>query len=287
MGTDYGVEMELAKLNTNLHQRYRNCVSVSQRMLTRYENYFPYFTDHTFLHTMNILDFCNQLIGEQLSLLSEDDMYVLMMGALFHDVGMGVSLSDFEEFCGELGIIVPKEQEERASVIRVNHQEFSGLFFKKYWKMFDVPNADYAHAIIQVCRGHRKTDLLDEKEYPRKYEVDTGKTVSLPYLAALICLADELDISANRNISFLYDVESMPFERDRKIFQGHIAIRGVELTEDEVLVRAVSEDEEIRQIVRETCDKLKEKLLLCRRVVEERSSFHIFQKDVVLQFVFK
>ena len=49
-------------------------------MLSRYENYFPDFTDHTVLHTLDILDLCNQLIGRQIEKLNVQELYVLLMG---------------------------------------------------------------------------------------------------------------------------------------------------------------------------------------------------------------
>ncbi len=98
MEQDYGIERRLAGLSPELHGRYRDCVVISQRMLCRYENYFPDFTDHTVLHTLDILELCNQLIGGQLEKLNAQELYVLLMGALFHDVGMGVSVPDFEQF---------------------------------------------------------------------------------------------------------------------------------------------------------------------------------------------
>ncbi len=119
--------------------------------------------------------------------------------------------------------------------------------------------------------------------YPPQFEVEPGKTVSLPYLAALLCLADELDIAAERNVSFLYDVEKMPSPRDRREFRKHMAIRRVELEPDRVVVHAWTEDPEIRAGVEEVTDKLRDKLLLCRRVAAERSSFVITQADVVLR----
>ena len=79
---------------------------------------------------------------------------------------------------------------------------------------------------------------MDEAAYPSRFEVEPGKTVFLPYLSALICLADELDISAERNVSFLYDVEKMPSARDRREFRKHMAIRRVELTPERVEVYA-------------------------------------------------
>ena len=203
MGSEHGIERRLSRLSPELHGRYRDCVVISQRMLTRYENYFPDFTDHTVLHTLDILELCNQLIGDQLERLSAEDLYVLMMGALFHDVGMGVSLADLEEFRQVLGFPEPEDDTARAWAVRDHHQELSGLFLKKYGPILDLPNENYLHAVIQVCRGHRRTDLLDEAAYPPRFEVEPGKAVCLPYLAALLCLADELDIAAGRNISFL------------------------------------------------------------------------------------
>ena len=282
MGSEHGIERRLSRLSPELHGRYRDCVVISQRMLTRYENYFPDFTDHTVLHTLDILELCNELIGDQLEKLSAEDLYVLMMGALFHDVGMGVSLADLEEFRGVLGFPEPEDDTARAWAVRDHHQELSGLFLKKYGPILDLPNESYLHAVIQVSRGHRKTDLLDEAGYPPQFEVEPGKTVYLPYLAALLCLADELDIAAGRNISFLYNVERMPSPRDRREFRKHMAIHRVDLEPERVVVHARTEDPEIRAGVRELCAKLLDKLLLCRRVAAERSPFVITQAGVVL-----
>lgn len=283
METDYGIERRLAQCAPELHSRYRDCVVISQRMLCRYENYFPDFTDHTVLHTLDILNLCNQLIGSQMERLTPEDLYVLLMGALFHDVGMGVSTADFEQFRAVLGFPEPADDTARAWAVRDHHQELSGLYLEKYWKMLDFPNEAYARAVIQVCRGHRKTDLMDQTGYPPQFEVEPGKTVSLPYLAALLCLADELDIAAERNVSFLYDVEHMPSPRDRREFRKHMAIRRVELEEERVVVYAWAEDPDIRAGVEEVTDKLRDKLLMCRRVAAERSSFVIPQADVVLR----
>ena len=283
MELDYGIERRLAQLSPELHGRYRDCVVISQRMLCRYENYFPDFTDHTVLHTLDILELCNQLIGSQMEKLTGEDLYVLMMGALFHDVGMGVSVSDFEQFRQVLGFPEPADDTARAWAVRDYHQELSGLYLEKYWRMLDFPNEAYTRAIIQVCRGHRKTDLLDETGYPSQFEVEPGKTVCLPYLAALLCLADELDIAAGRNLSFLYDVEKMPSPRDRREFRKHMAIRRVALEPERVVVCAWTEDPEIRAGVEEVSAKLRDKLLLCRRVAAERSSLVITQTDVVLR----
>ncbi|MEG2297060.1 MAG: hypothetical protein RSC13_05455, partial [Clostridium sp.] len=70
MDTDYRLERRLATLDSDLHRRYKDCVLTSQTMLTHYQRVFPTFTDHTVLHTLNVINYCNQLIGDQIDRLT-------------------------------------------------------------------------------------------------------------------------------------------------------------------------------------------------------------------------
>ena len=283
METDYLMEKTLAELDGGLHGRYRNCVVVSQRMLSRYQGVFPDFTDHTALHTLELVDYCNRIVGEQISRLTADDLYVLLMGAVFHDVGMGVSGRDFEEFLPLVcpGAPVPETAADRQQAIRRSHQEFSGRYVRKYWELLDIPNEAYATAVIQVCRGHRKADLNDPAGYPDPFPVGEGRAVRLPYLAALVRLADELDIAADRNFSFLYDPEHMVHAIDRFEFKKHKSIQRVEVLPDRIRVTAAAGDPEIYDGIVSTVEKLRETLLYCRAAVE-RTGFAIHQADVEL-----
>lgn len=286
MDTDYQIEKRLLELDSGLHNRYRDCVVVSQNMLTRYESTFPTYTDHSALHTLEIIDLCNQLVGKHLTAMTADDLYVLLMGALLHDVGMGISQRDFERFRPMLDLphlTGPSTDLERAELIRDFHQEFSARYIERYQDLLDIPNPRYVQAIIQVCRGHRKTDLMDEEGYPAQLEVLPGRVVHLPYLAALLCLADELDVAADRNIGFLYDVDKVENPVSRLEFQKHQAIRQVELEQERVVIHAHSDDPAVRDGVIKLADKLGDKLRYCRAVVAARSDFSIAQKSVFLE----
>lgn len=81
------------------------------------------------------------------------------------------------------------DQENIPDIIRDFHQEFSGEYIKKYTEIFDIPSQEHLFAIVQVARGHRKTDLWDTKEYPEEICLPNGNKIHLPYLAALIRLA--------------------------------------------------------------------------------------------------
>lgn len=286
MDTDYRIERRLVELDGGLHGRYRDCVVATQNMLTRYESTFPTYTDHSALHTLEIIDLCNQLLGEYLGDMTADDLYVLLMGALLHDVGMGISQRDFERFRPQINLphlTGPSTDLERAELIRDFHQEFSALYIERYQDLLDIPNLRYVQAIIQVCRGHRKTDLMDEEGYPACLEVLPGRVVHLPYLAALLCLADELDVAADRNIGFLFDIDKVANPVSRMEFLKHQAIQQVEIEPEQVVIRAHADDPAVRDGIIRLSEKLGDKLRYCRAVAAARSGFTIPQKTVYLE----
>lgn len=95
---DFALERRLRKLDPDLHRRFTDAVFCLQHVLSNYKLIFPEYTDHTELHSLTVIHFCNQLIGDRVADLNGDEIYCLLMGCYFHDTGMGVSQKDFEEF---------------------------------------------------------------------------------------------------------------------------------------------------------------------------------------------
>ena len=216
-GYDYAMERRLRALSSDLHTRFTESVFGLQHILLNYQLIFPTFTDHTALHSLNVIDFCNRIIGAQIDKLNADEIYCLLMGCYFHDTGMGIRRKDYDEFTRQIDFGDYFETHNRDSVsdvIRDFHNEYSGLFLKKYAALFDIPSEEHLRAIIQISRGHRKTNLMDEEEYPIALPVASGNTICFPYLSALIRLADEIDVAAGRNLSFLYNTETLTNEKD-------------------------------------------------------------------------
>lgn len=284
MTNEYLAETQLRALSPRLHQQYTNCIVVSTQLLTRYQSLFADYTDHSNLHALLIVDFCNRLIGDQIHALTEADLYVLLMGALFHDVGMGISEKDLYAYMEqvhplEAASMTPDTMQD---TVRRYHHDISAWFVWKYRELLEIPGDSYARAIMQVCRGHRKVDLMDLQEYPRQFALEDGRSVSLPYLAALIRLADELDIAADRNIAFLYDPDAPRNAASFMEFQKHRRIRPVQLLPDRILVQAKTRDPAIRERIIDTVKKLAGVLEECRQVTEAHSCFTIHQSRVEL-----
>ncbi len=114
---------------------------------------FPEYTDHSTLHSMSVIDFCNRLIGpSQASRLNEDAIYTLLMGCYLHDVGMGISMEQFREFSRELPIdeyLRHHPGADIADIVRDFHQELSALFVRKYAEFLEIPSPEHVLAIMQ------------------------------------------------------------------------------------------------------------------------------------------
>ena len=283
---DFLLERRLKEISPDLHQRFSDTVFVLQQILSNYKLIFPDFTDHTELHTLNIIEFCNNLIGEQIVKLNADEIYVLLLGCYFHDTGMGISHADFEEFSKQINFgnyFDTHVRDNYPEIVRNFHQEFSGLFLRKYAKFFEFPSEEHLFAIIQISRGHRKTDLNDEKEYPINLKVPGGNTICLPYLSALVRLADEIDVTASRNSKAIYDLNKIVKEIDLIEFMKHEAVRGLEITDKAFIMDIKSNNQKIIDGLNILAGKMKKTLDYCRSAVNNRTSFKITQEDVIIK----
>ena len=283
---DFSLERRLKELDPNLHARFSDTVFALQQILSNYQLIFPLFTDHTELHTLNIIEFCNKLIGDQISKLNADEIYCILMGCYFHDTGMGISHHDFEEFSKQIDFgdyFLTHDKNDYPEIVRNFHNEYSALFIRKYAKFFEFPSEEHLFAIAQISRGHRKTNLFDEKEYPVALKVPNGHTICLPYLAALVRLADEIDVTASRNSEVIYDLDKIVEEKHLIEFMKHEAVKGLEIKNDAFIMLISSNNEKILKSLDILVGKMKKTLLECQSVVNEKTPFKITQETVIME----
>lgn len=283
---DYSLERRLKDLDPNLHQRFADTVFALQRVLSNYKLIFPDFTDHTELHSLNIIEFCNRLIGNQIDKLNADEIYTLLLGCYFHDTGMGISHHDFDDFSKQIDFgnyFDTHSRDNYPEIVRNFHQEFSGLFLKKYARFFEFPSDEHLYAIIQISRGHRKTNLFDREQYPLALPLKNGNTICLPYLAALVRLADEIDVTASRNSKAIYDINKIVKEIDLIEFMKHNAVTGLDINEKEFVMSVSTNDQKIYDSLTILAGKMKKTLDYCRSAVNDKTPFTITQEDVVIK----
>ncbi len=283
---DFALEKRLYELDKDLHARFADTVFAIQSILSNYKLIFPDFTDHTELHSLNIIEFCNKLIGDQINYLNADEIYAILMGCYFHDTGMGISHADYDEFSKQIDFkdyFETHSKDNLPEIIRNFHNEFSGLFLKKYAVFFELPSDEHLFAVIQISRGHRKTDLEDEKEYPKALKVPSGNTICLPYLSALVRLADEIDVTASRNPSSIYDLNKITKEVDIIEFMKHEAVKGLIVNEKEFIMEVETDDDSIFEKLQIVAGKMQKTLDTCRHAVNGKTPHTITQERVLIK----
>lgn len=285
---DFLLEKSLAKLDRDLHKRFVDMSFAAGNVLSEYRRLFPEYTDHSELHSMTVIDSCNRLIGEkQIKMLNADEMYILLAACYLHDVGMGINTKDFEEFRTKVdrkGFFQEHPDATDAEFVRAYHNEFSGMYIEKYADVYEIPSKEHVFAIKQVARGHRKTDLFDENEYPAEYRLLNGNTVCIPYLAAIIRIADEIDCVASRNPMILYDINILKDDFQIKENKKLYAIKSMKMTEEAFILYVEEDDPKIIESIENMAEEMQRKLDYCRDVISKRTKFKLSQKKVLLRW---
>lgn len=280
--SDYLLETKLREENEGLHRRTKDSAAVLQKMLESFLPRFPNYTDHTMLHSMDVLEYSNMLLGEkQIKRLSAAECYVLMMSCYLHDIGMGINQKNYETLSEKIDFgdyFKTHSRDDTETIIREFHNEYSGLFIRKYAELFDIPCEEMVFAIVQVSRGHRKTDLLDQAEY-HDLMTEYG-IIRTAFLAAIIRLADEIDVGADRNSELLFDSSKVNSAAGIEAFGTHDSIRSVEVQEDAIVLYIKPIAPKYRELIRILANKIQNTLDYCREVVSLRSDFCITQTDV-------
>ena len=284
---DFALERRLRDLDKNLHQRFSDTVFSLQHILSNYKLIFPDFTDHTELHSLNVIEFCNNIIGDQIDKLNADEIYCLLLGCYFHDTGMGITLNDFEEFSKQIDFgnyFDTHDRNDYPEIIRSFHNEYSGLFIKKYAQFFEFPSEAHLFSIIQISRGHRKTDLNNDNEYPSALSIpNSDNKICVKYLSALIRLADEIDVTAARNSKIIYDINKITKEIDLIEFLKHDAVKGLDIKDDEFVMKIETDDNKIIKGLNQVAAKMQKTLDDCRSVVNNKTPYIITQERVVVE----
>jgi len=288
MQIDYSCEEKLMKLNPQLHKRYCDSLFASIRVLESYRGIFPDYTDHSYLHTLNVLNYCNQLIDDNIGMMNCGEIYTLMMGAALHDSGMGVSENDYGEFISDprFGEYMTENKDAPPQqIIRDLHHELSGCFIKKYNRIFEIPD-EFVFPIIQTARGHRRTDLMDEEEYPQKYRIGEY-TLCLPYLAAIIRLADELDISAERNVRLDRSISEIQNAYSLSVWRLHGKIKDIVLTGNKCIVFVKKGSLSAGEVTEFSSwvSKLRRVFNYTSSVVRQRTPYKMPKRSVMIEYI--
>jgi len=167
---------------------------------------FPYYTPHDFSHSQNVEEILNWLVPDEIkSKMNDHEIFFLLVAAWLHDWGM-----------------VASEEEKAEDVRRLHHIRTEENFEKLYDKVH--LSLTESRIVGRICRGHREENLLNT-EYDDSF-FGSNILIRVRFLAALLRIADECDVTANRTPEIIY-YSLKPEGASEEEFKKHLSITGI------------------------------------------------------------
>ncbi|RLG38728.1 MAG: hypothetical protein DRN91_01755 [Candidatus Alkanophagales archaeon] len=197
----------------------------SENKLERINDLFPEYTDHGIEHCKSVVKALEELVIGKKRLseaewdedklkfansecyLTLDEIILLILGALLHDIGMSPDIDydlnkrakeireELERLKGSRREELRRELEELKEKIRKKHHEISREFVERSEELKDF---QYRDVLARIVEGHR-TDVREIFKNLR-----TVRNVRTSLLAFLLQIADDMDVGFRRAL-----VESM------------------------------------------------------------------------------
>lgn len=191
------------------------------------------YTDHGLKHSERIFEklYDLLLIDNALKSLKEDEMYILILSVILHDIGMQCDVKKHEtiksiaenKFNADFNIaFIPgtanSYSKDEQNEIRKNHHLLTAAwlycgFFNEHafpYNALQSVGMQYREDLINVCKFHSKLDIYDCPE------ISESSLIRCRFIAALLRLGDELDIDQYRvNVQ---TVKTFGYTPDNSIF---------------------------------------------------------------------
>jgi len=276
-----------------------NVAKQVEPILGRIPVIFEEYTLHDISHSENVIKNMWKFIpAEVKETLNAMEMYLLILSAYLHDVGMAVSKDEEDEILKSEEFLKFRDKHERevdliekykeegntraaefyekqifTDYIRELHHERSYQYILNNYsgeKGLTIDNENHARVIAKICRAHRLDvkDLEDKSEFDREYSME-GKFINLQFLAVCLRLGDTLDADSRRAPKILKEFINPRNPTSKEEWKKHLSVPEVGITEEKIKINA-------------TCKSSKYQgglLDFLRKVEKEREDFIRLLKD--------
>jgi tetratricopeptide (TPR) repeat protein len=155
------------------------------------------YTDHTVAHSLRVIFILDKLCPLLKVSLTDDEVYVLLCAAFLHDIGMQqekfFEMKVLQEHYSKEEIEAAQSDPMQGEAIIRQWHHLVGEERIKYELGDKYIEADFVDEVAQVSKGHTKENLSTYKDGTK-----AGSPMRLRLLAALLRLADELDLDYRR-----------------------------------------------------------------------------------------
>lgn len=270
------LEKKLESLDSGLYSRFQETKEEVELLLSKYDSNFPTYTDHSIKHTSEVFKLISNLLNQdEINNLNSDEIYILSMASILHDIGMCLPESEIIRIYNEK--LNRSESElveiDDENLIRNIHHELSYEFILNEIELLKIPSVKYAEAIGLVAKGHRKVALDDIDVYQPKFFVKSGRDfVCLPYLASILRLGDELDITNIRTPKLLTKYYMPNNEISIREWKKHISTTQINFTEDQIIFEVTCTEQNNLAALEEQFEKIQNQSNYCQKIIRTISN---------------
>jgi len=276
-----------------------NVAKQVEPILGRISVIFEEYTLHDISHSENVLNNMWNFIPDKAEEnLNAMEIYLLILSAYLHDVGMAVSKDEEDEILKSEEFLKFRDKHEREvdliekykeesniraaefyenqifmDYIREHHHERSYDYIMNNYsgeKGLKIDNENHARVIAKICRAHRLDvkDLEDKSEFDREYSME-GDFINLQFLAVCLRLGDTLDADSRRAPKILKEFINPRNPTSKEEWEKHLSVPEVGITEEKIKINATCKSPKYQRGLLE----------FLRKVEKEREDFIRLLKD--------
>lgn len=182
-------------------------------ILTRIPAMFSNYTNHDITHSLRIADYMVSLLPASIEKYSHTELAIMLISAIFHDVGMSVSET-------EAALDISKQDEIR----KTHHIRSEKFVLEKasidYFKINTSNDVNFKKIVSLIVRAHGEDGSWIESNLQTDEEYGSERVNPL-FIACLLRLSDYLDFDSRRTPLCLFNylkLESVSYEEWRKHF---------------------------------------------------------------------
>lgn len=237
----------LKKGDDRLYTRLEPIREKMEATLSYTQGKFLNYTPHDLSHGLSVETTLNRLIPDHVKAkMNPFEIFFLLIAAWSHDWGM-----------------VGKAEEDSEKIRKTHHLRTEQNFAEMY-KELGLSKHE-GRIVGRICRGHRKVDL-------RHKDFDTWSFkhmwIRRRFLAALLRIADECDITHMRTPEVLYHT-LQPTGKDKEEFQKHLQISGIVPQNNNIYISAVAQDPLELEILQKLEKKIQDELDAVKGILAE------------------
>lgn len=246
----------LRNRSPEFYTRYAYIKELARSGFQKYATMIGYLTDHGEQHYRNLETNLSLLLPDETKQqLAVEELFVLLCAVHFHDVGL----------------LSKHYTDESWTSVRKDHVNRTYDYLHEFYEDWGL-NRFEAYAIKNICLGHSGDTLYD---LPEKSVIHRTQ-LRIQFLAALLRLADELDLDYTRVSPFIPRLKQIPKE-SLKHWKKHEEIGGVLIDPKSwtIEVRAMPMSEEGRTIIESLVEqKLQNELKYVRPILEKHGLYY-------------